>query len=84
VRPEAVVARTLVSSIIELARSLRLDVVAEGVEDVVQWSVLQSLQCSHAQGFLFARPLPADAQVPGELACAVPTPRRPVAAALPV
>src|SRR4051812_21515667 len=63
--------RTLVSSIIELARSLQLDVVAEGVEDAAQRSVLESLQCSHAQGFLFARPQPADAQQPGRLHTAV-------------
>ncbi|MGY1601918.1 putative bifunctional diguanylate cyclase/phosphodiesterase [Geodermatophilus sp. SYSU D00815] len=76
--------RTLISSIIELARSLRLDVVAEGVEDAVQRSVLQSLQCSHAQGYLFARPLPAGQQRPGELdAAPLPAPRRPVEAALP-
>jgi diguanylate cyclase (GGDEF)-like protein len=77
--------RTLVSSIIELARSLQLDVVAEGVEDAAQRSVLQSLQCSHAQGFLFARPQPADAQLPGRLDSAVhvPAPRAAVAAALP-
>jgi EAL domain-containing protein (putative c-di-GMP-specific phosphodiesterase class I) len=77
--------RTLVSSIIELARSLQLDVVAEGVEDAAQRSVLQSLQCSHAQGFLFARPQPADAQQPGRLdtGVAVPPPRVPAEAALP-
>jgi len=59
--------RTLVASIIELARSLRLDVVAEGVEDGAQHEVLRSLRCSHAQGFLFARPQPAAAQLPGRL-----------------
>jgi diguanylate cyclase (GGDEF)-like protein len=77
--------RTLVSSIIELARSLQLDVVAEGVEDAAQRSVLQSLQCSHAQGFLFARPQPADAQQPGRLhtAVAVPAPRPAAEAVLP-
>jgi diguanylate cyclase (GGDEF)-like protein len=78
--------RTLVSSIIELARSLQLDVVAEGVEDTAQRSVLQSLQCSHAQGFLFARPQPAEAQQPGRLdtAVAVPAPQDGLEAALPV
>jgi EAL domain-containing protein (putative c-di-GMP-specific phosphodiesterase class I) len=70
--------RTLVASIIELARSLRLDVVAEGVEDGAQHEVLRSLRCSHAQGFLFARPQPAAAQLPGRLpltgAVATPVP----------
>jgi diguanylate cyclase (GGDEF)-like protein len=74
---------TLVASIIELARSLHLDVVAEGVEDAAQRSVLQSLQCSHAQGFLFARPRPAAQQRPGLLDVAVPAPRAAVEAPLP-
>ncbi len=50
---------TLVASIIELARSLRLEVVAEGVETAEQRAVLGELACSHAQGFLFGRPQPA-------------------------
>jgi diguanylate cyclase (GGDEF)-like protein len=75
--------RTLVSSIIELARSLQLDVVAEGVEDAAQRSVLQSLQCSHAQGFLFARPQPPEAQAAGRLDTAVAVPSTRAAAALP-
>jgi predicted signal transduction protein with EAL and GGDEF domain len=50
---------TLVSSIIELARSLHLDVVAEGVETEQQARVLRGLHCSRAQGFLYARPMPA-------------------------
>jgi EAL domain-containing protein (putative c-di-GMP-specific phosphodiesterase class I) len=54
------------------------------VEDAAQRRVLQSLQCPPAQGFLFARPQPADAQLPGRLdaAVAVPAPRA-AAAALP-
>jgi diguanylate cyclase (GGDEF)-like protein len=47
---------TLVASIIELARSLRLTVVAEGVETSHQSAVLTELACSHAQGYLFGRP----------------------------
>jgi diguanylate cyclase len=55
---------TLVASIIELARSLHLDVVAEGVETDQQQAVLRELACSHAQGYLFGRPAPAGAQQP--------------------
>ncbi|RKS79944.1 diguanylate cyclase (GGDEF)-like protein [Motilibacter peucedani] len=49
----------LVSSIVELARSLGLDVVAEGVETGAQASTLRDLHCPHAQGYLYARPVPA-------------------------
>jgi diguanylate cyclase (GGDEF)-like protein len=55
---------TLVASIIELARSLRLEVVAEGVETRAQQDVLEALACSHAQGYLFGRPLPVADQHP--------------------
>ena len=58
-------ATTLISSIIELARSMHLDVVAEGVETAEQATILRGLRCGQAQGFLYARPLPAsDARPP--------------------
>jgi diguanylate cyclase len=67
---------TLVASIIELARSLHLDVVAEGVETPEQHAVLGRLACSHAQGYLFGRPAPAGAQAPTAAGTsAVPAPR---------
>ena len=53
----------LVQSISALASNLNMRVVAEGVETESQVSMLQSLECTCAQGFLFARPMPA-AQVP--------------------
>lgn len=51
---------TLITSIVELARTLGLDVVAEGVENEEQRLALADLQCGSAQGYLFARPEPAD------------------------
>jgi predicted signal transduction protein with EAL and GGDEF domain len=51
----------IVESILALARTLKTGVVAEGIEDDVQASELERLGCSHAQGFLFSRPLPAEA-----------------------
>jgi EAL domain-containing protein (putative c-di-GMP-specific phosphodiesterase class I) len=51
----------IVESILALARTLQTGVVAEGIEDDVQASELERLGCTHAQGFLFSRPLPADA-----------------------
>ena len=51
--------RTIVSSTIEMAHSLGLSVVAEGVETLEQQALLRSLGCDYAQGYLYARPLPA-------------------------
>jgi EAL domain-containing protein (putative c-di-GMP-specific phosphodiesterase class I)/GGDEF domain-containing protein len=47
----------IVSGIMAMATELGLQVVAEGVETDEQRTVLQSLQCQSAQGFLFAKPL---------------------------
>jgi len=47
----------LVSGIINLAHSLGLSVVAEGVETPAQSQLLQSLNCNEVQGFLFGRPV---------------------------
>ncbi len=51
----------LVMAIITLAHNLRLKVVAEGVETEEQLRFLHLLRCDQVQGFLFAKPLPADA-----------------------
>jgi EAL domain-containing protein (putative c-di-GMP-specific phosphodiesterase class I) len=52
-------ATTLITSIVELARTLGLDVVADGVETEGQRRALADLDCGWAQGYLFARPEPA-------------------------
>ncbi len=51
---------SIVSAMIQLAQVLGLDVVAEGVEELEQAEALAGLGCTLAQGFLFARPQPAD------------------------
>jgi EAL domain-containing protein (putative c-di-GMP-specific phosphodiesterase class I) len=50
-------AMTLVETIISLAHSLHLKVVAEGVETQAQAEVLRKLGCDQMQGYLFSRPL---------------------------
>jgi diguanylate cyclase (GGDEF)-like protein len=50
----------IVRSIIELAGALGLRVVAEGVEDERTWRLLHAAGCHVAQGWFFARPLPAE------------------------
>ena len=51
----------VVRSIMALARNLRLDVTAEGVETIAQAAFLRSENCQELQGYLFSKPLPADA-----------------------
>lgn len=51
---------TVARAILAIARALGLDVVAEGVEDAAQAAHLRALGCARAQGFLFARPMPAE------------------------
>jgi EAL domain-containing protein (putative c-di-GMP-specific phosphodiesterase class I) len=50
----------IVASLIGLARALGCSVTAEGVETEGQLLTLQLLECERVQGFLLARPLPAD------------------------
>ena len=52
--------RALVRSTVELGRNLNLTVVAEGVEDAETHLALQAVGCDLAQGYHFARPMPAD------------------------
>jgi diguanylate cyclase (GGDEF)-like protein/PAS domain S-box-containing protein len=51
----------IVESILALARTLKTSVVAEGIESDQQARELERLGCTHAQGFLFSRPLSASA-----------------------
>ncbi|MGB7247501.1 MAG: EAL domain-containing protein [Phormidesmis sp.] len=51
----------LVKTIIALGHNLGMDVVAEGIETISQSKILQALQCEYGQGYLFAKPLPAQA-----------------------
>jgi EAL domain-containing protein (putative c-di-GMP-specific phosphodiesterase class I) len=50
----------LVRTIVRLGESLRLETVAEGVETANQRAALEEMGCVFGQGYLFARPMPAD------------------------
>jgi diguanylate cyclase (GGDEF)-like protein len=49
----------IVRSVIDLARNLDLQVVAEGIEDVETWRLLAAMGCDIAQGYYLGRPMPA-------------------------
>jgi len=51
----------IVRTIIELARVLGMDVVAEGIETCEQYRLLRKMGCRFGQGFLIARPMSAEA-----------------------
>ena len=50
----------IVNTIISLAKTLDLNVVAEGIETIHQLHQLRILGCEYGQGYLFSRPVPAD------------------------
>jgi EAL domain-containing protein (putative c-di-GMP-specific phosphodiesterase class I) len=50
----------IVSAIIAIARNLHIEVIAEGIESYQQADILEGLGCHHGQGYLFARPMPAE------------------------
>jgi diguanylate cyclase (GGDEF)-like protein/PAS domain S-box-containing protein len=51
---------TLVGTIVQMGRNLNMDVVAEGVENEEQLSLLQRLDCTFVQGLLFGSPMSSD------------------------
>lgn len=51
----------IIKTIIVLAQNLKLDVIAEGLEQNYQLSAITGLECGFGQGFLFSKPLPPEA-----------------------
>lgn len=56
--------RAIVAASIEMAHQLGMPVVAEGVENVADWSAMRGAGCDVAQGYYIARPMPGE-QLPG-------------------
>ncbi len=54
----------IVRTIIDLARVMGMEVVAEGIETVEQYRLLCEMNCRFGQGFFFARPMPIDEIAP--------------------
>jgi diguanylate cyclase (GGDEF)-like protein len=52
--------RAIASTILSMGHSLRLKVLAEGVETAEQYAILRDMGCELVQGYHFSRPLPAD------------------------
>ena len=50
----------IIKTIITLARNLRMEAIAEGVETIEQAEQLKALGCQYAQGYLFSQPLPSE------------------------
>jgi EAL domain-containing protein (putative c-di-GMP-specific phosphodiesterase class I) len=50
---------SVAEAVLQIARTFNLAPVAEGVEDAMQASRLRELNCAQAQGYHFARPMPA-------------------------
>ncbi|WP_084438309.1 putative bifunctional diguanylate cyclase/phosphodiesterase [Niveispirillum irakense] len=53
--------RHIVEAIVAMAQAMDLKVVAEGIETPAQWDILRRLGVEEGQGYLFARPMPAEA-----------------------
>jgi EAL domain-containing protein (putative c-di-GMP-specific phosphodiesterase class I) len=56
--------QTVIRTSVELARTLKMSVVAEGVETAADWSLAYAEDCDVAQGYFIARPMPAQAVLP--------------------
>jgi EAL domain-containing protein (putative c-di-GMP-specific phosphodiesterase class I) len=65
----------IVSAVIGMARSLKLRVIAEGVETLEELEFLRAHHCDEAQGYYYSRPVPAE-EFARLLRTAIPEPPR--------
>ncbi|MBQ5316700.1 MAG: bifunctional diguanylate cyclase/phosphodiesterase [Oscillospiraceae bacterium] len=54
------VSREIVSAIIRIAKSKKIETIAEGVEYSAQSEILRDSGCDYAQGYFYGKPMPAD------------------------
>ncbi len=54
------VSREIVSAVIKIAKSKKIETIAEGIETIGQAEILKQSGCDHAQGYFFGKPMPAD------------------------
>jgi EAL domain-containing protein (putative c-di-GMP-specific phosphodiesterase class I) len=50
----------IVKLMIQIAKTLGKEIVAEGAEDATQISILEALGCDYVQGYYYAKPMPID------------------------
>ena len=55
-----VVAREIVSAVIKIAKSKKIETIAEGIETIGQARILYEEGCDYAQGFFYGKPMPPD------------------------
>lgn len=53
------ISREIVSAVIRIAKSKKIETIAEGIETPGQAKILKQSGCDHAQGFFFGKPMPA-------------------------
>ena len=54
------IAYEIVSAVIKIAKSKKIEVIAEGIETPRQAIILREAGCDYAQGYLYGKPMPAD------------------------
>ncbi len=64
-------------AIVQLAEALRLETIAEGIENISQAELLRSIGCTHGQGYLYAKPLPLRDAIELASTASIPIPSDP-------
>lgn len=54
------IAYEIVSAVIRIAKSKKIETIAEGIENTVQESILRMAGCDYGQGYLYGKPMPAN------------------------